>query len=73
MNNESITKTPGVCGGQARIRNTRIEVWVIVSLVKKKASYEEILRNYPDLTSEDIDNALRYYQENQDEIDGILN
>jgi type III restriction enzyme len=29
---ERIQKTPGVCGGAARIRNTRIPVWTIVQL-----------------------------------------
>jgi hypothetical protein len=28
----AIQSTPGVCGGNARIRNTRIPVWTLVSL-----------------------------------------
>ncbi|NES22447.1 MAG: DUF433 domain-containing protein [Symploca sp. SIO3E6] len=30
---KTIQKTPGVCGGNARIRNTRIAVWTLISLM----------------------------------------
>ena len=32
---KTIRKTPGVCGGHARVRNTRIAVWTLVSLVNQ--------------------------------------
>lgn len=32
---KTIQKTLGVCGGHARIRNTRISVWTLISLAKQ--------------------------------------
>ena len=46
--------TPGVCGGQARIRNTRIPVWTLVAYRQQGAPDEELLANYPGLTAEDL-------------------
>ncbi|MDV3353046.1 DUF433 domain-containing protein [Leptothoe sp. LEGE 181152] len=68
----TIQQTPGVCGGQARIRNTRIPVWTLVSFHKQGADTEELLRNYPSLIPADLDAAWAYYQENQNEIDQII-
>ena len=68
----SIQKTPGVCGGQARIRNTRIPVWTLVSFHQQGADSTELLRNYPSLIPADLDAAWAYYQENQNEIDQII-
>ncbi len=31
LKSRTIQKTMGVCGGQARIRNTRIPVWTVIS------------------------------------------
>lgn len=67
-----IQKTPGICGGNARIRDTRIAVWTLVSFQKQKASDEELLRNYPALTKEDLSAAWFYYKENPQEIDQVI-
>jgi hypothetical protein len=43
----AIQSTPGVCGGYARIRNTRIPVWTLVSLHQQgpmRLSYFVIIR-----------------------------
>ena len=42
-----IQRTPGISGGQACIRNTRIPVWTLVSLLQQGATEQELLRNYP--------------------------
>jgi uncharacterized protein (DUF433 family) len=67
-----IQKTPGICGGNARIRDTRIAAWTLVFFQKQKASDEELLRNYPALTKEDLIAAWSYYKENPQEIDQII-
>ncbi|MGK7872792.1 MAG: DUF433 domain-containing protein [Xenococcaceae cyanobacterium] len=67
-----IQKTPGVCGGNARIRNTRIPVWTLISFRQQGASDEELLRNYPGLTKQDLEAAWAYYQEHPGEIDLII-
>ena len=65
----AIQSTPGVCGGNARIRNTRIPVWTLVSLHQQGA---ELLRNYPGLSDRDLENAWRYYDRHREEIDRII-
>ena len=42
---KAVQKTPGVCGGHACIRNTRIPVWVLVSLRQQGANDRELLEN----------------------------
>ncbi len=67
-----IQKTVGVCGANARIRDTRISVWTIVSLRQQGASEEELLRNYPGLNYQDLRAAWLYYEQHLDEIDQLI-
>ena len=67
-----IQKTSGVCGGNARIRDTRISVWTLVSFRKQGAPDEELLRNYPTLTQQDLEAVWSYYGENLEEIDSVI-
>lgn len=57
---ERITFDKDVLGGRACIRGLRIPVSVIVSQVAYGSSFDEILRDYPDLEAEDLRQALRY-------------
>ena len=65
----SVQKTAGVCGGHARIRNTRIPVWTIISFHKQGADELELLRNFPVLTQFDLIAAQVYYRAHTAEID----
>ena len=47
-------------GGRACIRGMRIPVSVIVSQIAHGATFDEILKDYPDLEREDIQPALQY-------------
>jgi type III restriction enzyme len=67
-----IQKTPGICGGNARIRQTRIPVWTLVSFRLQGASDEELLRNYPGLNRQDLEAAWAFYASNKVEIDQII-
>jgi len=67
-----IHKTPGICGGAARIRDTRIPVWTIVAYQQQGAPDSELMYNYPGLTLEDIQAALNYYEFNREEIDRTI-
>ena len=67
-----IVKTPGVLGGRARIAGTRIAVSHIVAMVRAGLTVEEVLREYPQLTREQVEEALRYYEEHRDEVDAEL-
>lgn len=68
----AIKKTVGVCGGQARIRETRIPVWTLVSFRQQGVSDEELLQNYPSLNQQDLEAAWLYYQENLAEIEQVI-
>jgi len=65
----AVQKTPGICGGHARIRNTRIPVWTLVSFRHQGADETELLRNYPSLMPQDLIAAWDYYEQHRSEID----
>jgi uncharacterized protein (DUF433 family) len=64
-----VQKTPGLCGGRACIRSTRITVWGLVNSRRLGAGDEQILENIVGLTPEDLQAAWDYYQEHTAEID----
>ncbi|MFB2979786.1 DUF433 domain-containing protein [Microseira sp. BLCC-F43] len=66
---QPIRQTPGICGGAARIRDTRIPVWTIVTYQQQGATDWELLHNYPGLTLQDLQAVRNYYQLNREEID----
>lgn len=67
-----IVKTPGVCGGSARIANSRIPVRSIIEAKQLNVSDDELLSSYPTIGKKDIENALIYYAKHRDEIEGEL-
>jgi len=67
-----VTKTPGVCGGKARIEGTRVRVNNVACLHKEGATDEKIREAYPDLTPAQIHAALACYYDNREEIDAEL-
>ena len=65
-------KLPDVCGGAARIRNTRFPVWLLVEYRQLGSSDAEILEQHPDLTQDDLNAASAYYETNRQEIDEAM-
>ena len=63
-----IEKTPGVVGGDACIRNSRIPVWELVEYRHLGASSSKILEAYPQLTELDLQAAWDYHHRFPDEI-----
>jgi uncharacterized protein (DUF433 family) len=55
-----ISVRPDVCIGKPCIRALRFPVSRLLGLLAARQSREEILRAYPYLEPEDIDEALRY-------------
>ena len=55
---ERIESNPGILGGKPCIKGTRISVEFILELVASGASRADILRDYPHLTTEDVDQAI---------------
>ena len=67
-----VQTTLEVCGGDARIRDTRIPVWTLVSFRQQGANDEELLRNYPGLNHLDLEAAWSYYVKYPEEIDQVI-
>ena len=64
-----ITFNPEVMGGKPCIRGMRVTVGMIVGLVASGHSKEEILKLYPYLEIEDINEALSYAAWRADEFE----
>jgi uncharacterized protein (DUF433 family) len=69
---DRITFDTAVMGGRACIRGMRITVALVVNLVANGMSTEYILREYPDLESEDIREALQYASALANEENGFF-
>ena len=68
-----IQKTPGVIGGDACVRNTRIAVWMLVEAKRLGFSDAELLhRHVVPLTQADLDVAWAYAAANPDEIEQAI-
>jgi uncharacterized protein (DUF433 family) len=67
-----VQKTPGVCGGDACIRNTRITVWGLVQWRRVGLTEERIVEIIDGLTPEDLYAAWQYYKEHPAEIDEAI-
>jgi uncharacterized protein (DUF433 family) len=67
-----ITKTPGVCGGDACIAGTRIPVWVLVQARNLGISETQLLYDYPTLSATDLANAWVYANANPEEIETAI-
>ena len=51
---------PKIMVGKPVIKGTRIPVYVVLNLLGEGCSFEEIIKDYPDLTKEDILEAVRF-------------
>jgi uncharacterized protein (DUF433 family) len=63
MTFERITTDPDVMGGLPSIRGLRIPVATVVAMVADGMSTDEIIAELPDLTREDVREALLYAAE----------
>ncbi len=67
-----IEKTPNVCGGDARVANTRIPVWLLVLKRKFGQTDADVLTSYPTLTQDDLDAVWEYYRDNPVEVEQTI-
>ncbi len=67
-----IEKTPGVCGGDARVRATRHTVHGLVEWKQLGLSDEQILERHPDLSPVDLEAAWQYYADHRQEIERAI-
>jgi uncharacterized protein (DUF433 family) len=64
-----ITKTPGVCGGDACIQGHRMPVWSLVRLRQLVADDAKVLEAFPTITAADLDAAWEYNEAHREEIE----
>jgi uncharacterized protein (DUF433 family) len=57
---DHITINPNICLGQATLRGMRITVTVVLKMLAGGKSVEDVLRAYPELEAEDVQQAMRY-------------
>ena len=55
-----ITKTQGVCGGEACIAGTRIPVWLLVESHRQGIREAQMLNDYSHISAADLVNAWAY-------------
>ncbi len=69
---QGIEKTPGICGGEARIAKTRIPVWSLVNYQRLGANDARILQDFPHLSAADLVNAWAYANGHSEEIEAAI-
>lgn len=55
-----VTIDPEICGGEPCIKGTRIPVHIILGHLASGEDYETVLKNFPNITREDILACLEY-------------
>lgn len=69
---ERIVKTPGVCGGNACVANTRIPVWTLHQLHQLGATDQKLLEEFPSLSADDLSAAWDYVKGHAQEIEQAI-
>lgn len=67
-----IRKTPGVCGGEPCVRNTRHTVAGLVEWKKQGLTDARILEHHPDLTQAELEATWAYYDAHREDIEQTL-
>ena len=60
MEFDRISCNPAILGGKPCVKGTRISVEFILELIAGGASRADILKDYPHLQAQDIEQAVRY-------------
>lgn len=69
---ERIQRTAGICGGEARIAQTRIPVWLLVVARRNGRTDTDLLADYPALRPADLRAAWEYAGEHEREIETAI-
>ena len=67
-----IVKTPGVCGGNACVENTRICVHDVIGLLQNGETVDSVTRQLPGMTRAQVYECLAYYEDHLAEIDYLV-
>lgn len=64
-----IVKTPEVLHGQPRLDGTRYGVFMFGDMIREgEWTASEVVNEYPDLSREDVDTMLAYYDDHPEEM-----
>ena len=66
-----ITIEPGKRGGKPCIRGLRITVYDVLDYLASGMSEAEILRNFPDLTADDLRACLAFAADRERKLDSV--
>jgi uncharacterized protein (DUF433 family) len=69
---QGIQKTPGVCGGEACVGETRLAVWMLVEARRAGCTDTEILQDYLGLNAARLANAWAYAESHAEEIEEAI-
>lgn len=69
---KGISKTPGICGGEACIAGTRIAVWLLVEAQQLGISEAQLLQDYPHISAADLVNAWAYADAHPEEMAAVI-
>lgn len=57
---ERVVRNPGICGGEAVFKGTRVPLRTVLASLAAGDSPEEILSDFPSLSAEDIRAAIAF-------------
>lgn len=66
-----VERVPGVCGGEPKIKGTRIPVWIVAGWHVLGQSVDDIVALYPHLSAAQVHDALSYYYDHRAEVDAV--
>jgi uncharacterized protein (DUF433 family) len=67
-----IAYNPEILSGKPHIMGTRLSIEFILEVVARGATKDEILKAYPQLSLEAVEDALRYGEQFQETVDYVL-
>jgi uncharacterized protein (DUF433 family) len=67
-----IAYNPEILSGKPHIVGTRLSIEFILELFASGATKDEVLKSYPQLTAETVEEALKYAEQFQKTVDHIL-
>jgi uncharacterized protein (DUF433 family) len=67
-----VRHTPGVCGGDACLGNTRIAVWMLEEARREGVTDAELLQDYPSLNARDLAAAWTYVETHPEQTEKAL-
>ena len=67
-----VVRNPRILGGEPTLEGTRVPVRTVVVATRYAKDIDEIVRGYPMLDRESVEEALAFYQKHRDEIDQYI-